>query len=172
MVCMKNILALSVLLFTMTHLSAQDGDGSLLKVGDKAPLFRVETIDGRVIDLAKTKDAVIMLTFFATWCGPCNLELPVLEKNVWNKYRNRKDFVLVVLGREHDKEALVKFAETKNLDLPFAPDVKREAFALYADKNIPRNVIIDKSGTIVWQSIGFDEDEFRKLEDKLAGLLK
>lgn len=159
-------------MIAMTLTYGQEGDGSLLKVGDKAPLFTATTIDGKVIDLTAMKNKVIMITFFATWCGPCNLELPVLEKNVWNKYRDNTNFVLVVMGREHDTQTLKDFAASKNLNLPFAPDVKREVFAKYAEKNIPRNVIIGKDGKIVWQSTGYTEEEFSKLEQTLANMLK
>ncbi|MDX9930190.1 MAG: TlpA disulfide reductase family protein [Bacteroidales bacterium] len=168
----KTLFILIAITFAMSTTSGQEGDGSLLKTGDTAPLFTAETIDGKVIDLAKEKGKVIMLTFFATWCGPCNLELPVLEKNVWNKYRDNEDFVLVVLGREHDRETLKEFSATKKLNLPFAPDIERKAFALYADKNIPRNVIIGRDGKIAYQSMGFDAEEFAKLEEKLASMLR
>ena len=163
---------LTLTLFAMTLTSGQEGDGSLLKVGDKAPQFTATTIDGKVVDLTAMKDKVVMVTFFATWCGPCNLELPVLEKNVWNKYKNNKNFVLVVLGREHDEKVLKEFAASKKLNLPFAPDMERAIFAKYAEKNIPRNVIIGRDGKIVYQSIGYTEEEFGKLEATLAGLLQ
>ncbi|MBE0676589.1 MAG: TlpA family protein disulfide reductase [Bacteroidales bacterium] len=168
----KLISVITLAMIAMTLTNGQEGDGSLLKVGDKAPLFTATTIDGKVIDLTTMKNKVIMITFFATWCGPCNLELPVLEKNVWNKYRDNSNFVLVVMGREHDAQTLKDFAASKNLNLPFAPDVKREVFAKYAEKNIPRNVIIGKDGKIAWQSTGYTEEEFSKLEQTLATLLK
>lgn len=170
---MKRISLLLVLIFAgMGLANSQEGDGSLLKVGDVAPQFTATTIDGKVIDLAKSKGKIVMVTFFATWCGPCNQELPVLEKNIWSKYKNNQNFVLVVLGREHDMKTVKEFSVTKNLNLPFAPDEKREVFAKYAEKNIPRNVIIGKDGKIAFQSVGYTEAEFKKMEDELAALLK
>jgi len=170
---MKQITLLLVLIFAgMGLANSQEGDGSLLKVGDTAPQFTATTIDGKIIDLAKSKGKIVMVTFFATWCGPCNQELPVLEKNIWNKYKNNENFVLVVLGREHDMKTVKDFSVTKNLNLPFAPDEKREVFAKYAEKNIPRNVIIGKDGKIAFQSVGYTEAEFKKMEDELASLLK
>jgi len=56
--------------------------------------------------------------------------------------------------------------------LPFAPDPERDIYSLFAEKTIPRNVIIDKNGKISFQSIGYTEGEFNKLEQHLADLLK
>jgi len=170
---MKRISVLLLLISAiMGNASSQDGDGSLLKVGDMAPQFSVTTIDGNVVDISKSKGKVVMINFFATWCGPCNQELPVLEKNIWNKYKDNKNFVLVIPGREHDTKTVKEFSETKNFKLPFAPDEKREIFAMYAEKNIPRTVIIGKDGKIVYQSVGYTEAEFKEMEELLANLLK
>lgn len=168
----KSLTAIVLTLCAMATVNAQGGNGSLLKVGDNAPLFTATTIDGKIVDLNKMKGKVIMLTFFATWCGPCNMELPVLEKNIWNKHRNNENFVLLVLGREHDEKVLKEFAASKGYNLPFTPDPKREVFSKYAEISIPRNVIIGKDGRIAWQSIGYTETEFREMEEFLAGLLK
>lgn len=160
------------MLIAMATISAQEGDGTILKKGDKAHLFKATTIDGKVIDLNQMKGKVIMVMFFATWCGPCNMELPVLEKNIWNKYRDNKDFVLLVMGREHDETALKEFAKNKNFNLPFAPDINREVYSKYAEKTIPRNYIIGKDGIIAYNAIGYTEADFKKMEEFLAGLLK
>ena len=143
-----------------------------VKVGDKAPDFVCKTIEGTTIDSKELKGKVIMVNFFATWCPPCKKELPVLQKNIAEKYKSNPDFVLVVLGREHNMDEMIKYASETGLKLPFAPDIERKIFSLYAEASIPRNVIIDKNGKISYQSIGYTEDEFKKLEDHLASLLK
>lgn len=172
---MKKIIAVLMLMAGITlsaNAQEQEGDGTINKVGDKAPEFVCNTIDGRSIDSKKLRGKVIMVNFFATWCPPCKKELPVLQKNVAEKYADNKDFVLVVLGREHNMDEMNKYAEETGLKLPFAPDVERKIFSMYASLSIPRNVIIDKKGNISYQSIGYTEEEFKKLEDHLAGLLK
>ncbi|MBM3420095.1 MAG: TlpA family protein disulfide reductase [Bacteroidetes bacterium] len=168
----KVFAAITLMLIAMATITAQEGDGTILKKGDKAHLFKATTIDGTVVDLNQMKGKVVMVMFFATWCGPCNLELPVLEKNIWNKYRDNKDFVLLVMGREHDVAALKAFAVTKKLNLPFAPDLNREVFSKYAEKTIPRNYIINKDGIIEYSSIGYTPNDFKMMEDYLAWMLK
>ena len=113
-----------------------------------------------------------MLNFFATWCGPCNSELPVMQNNIWDKYKDRPDFILVILGREHNEQEVRDFVENKHFTMPFAPDPNREIFKLYATQNIPRNVVIGKDGRILFQSMGYTEEEFKKLETFLSQELK
>lgn len=170
---MKRIITGILLMAGMTlSMTAQEGDGTINKVGDKAPDFVCTTIDGKTIDTKEMRGKVIMINFFATWCPPCKKELPVLQKNVAEKYAGNKNFVLVVLGREHNMDEMNKYAEETGLKLPFAPDVERKIYSLYANVTIPRNVIIDKKGNISYQAIGYSEEEFKKIEDHLAGLLK
>ncbi|MBS0010746.1 MAG: thioredoxin family protein, partial [Bacteroidales bacterium] len=99
-------------------------------------------------------------------------ELPALEKNVMDRYRDNPDFVLVVLGREHTMDEMKDYARNTGLKLPFAPDEGRKIFSKYATQSIPRNVIIGKDGKIAVQSIGYTESEFARLEKKLASLLQ
>jgi peroxiredoxin len=136
-----------------------------------APAFRCKTIDGKSIDVNKLRGKVIMVNFFATWCPPCNLELPSLQKKIWDKYRNNQKFVLIILGREHTEAEVRDFVTRKNFTMPFAADQKREIFSLYATQNIPRNVIIGKDGKILYQGTGYSEEEFSKIEKLLADQL-
>jgi peroxiredoxin len=168
---MKNLLLLLLsILFSFTSM-AQD-EFTLVKKGQQAPDFTYETADGKTIKLSDLKGKVVWLTFFATWCGPCRKELPHLEKQVYEKYKNSSDFVLLVIGREHSREELNKFIKDTGHQLPFVPDTKREIFSKYASQNIPRNFIIDKSGKIVVASTGFNEEEFEGYIRTLNNLTK
>jgi peroxiredoxin len=153
---------------TITILSAQADSTSLTKIGDIAPGFSCRTIDGKTFDISKLKGKVIMINFFATWCGPCNLELPVLQNNIWNKYRKNPDFALIIVGRQHSEQEVRDFVTQKKFTMPFAADPDRGIFKLYATQNIPRNIIIGKDGRIIFQNMGYGPEEFKKLEDFLA----
>jgi len=170
---MKRVItSLSLLMIIMTAINAQKDESTLTEVGQVAPAFECETVDGHIINTTKMKGKVIWVNFFATWCPPCKRELPVLQENVMNKYKDNPDFELVVLGREHTMDEMKKYAKDTDLKLPFAPDEGRKIFDMYANSSIPRNVIIGKDGKIAIQSIGFTESEFAKLEEELSELLK
>src|SRR5262245_61818932 len=117
---------------------------TLVKVGEKAPDFTCKPISGEEFSLGKQQGSVVLVNFFATWCGPCLAELPHLEKEILKKYGDRKDFKLVVIGREHTTAELEKFAKEKSISLSLAPDPKREIYGKYADKYIPRNFVVGK----------------------------
>ncbi|WP_430810526.1 MULTISPECIES: peroxiredoxin family protein [unclassified Carboxylicivirga] len=137
-----------------------------VKVGEVAPSFTVMTPDGKLSN-ADLKGKVVLINFFATWCPPCVKELPVLQQQVWEKYKDHNDFVLLVIGREHSVDELRAFAEKRNLDLPFCPDEKREIFNLFASESIPRNYIIDRAGKVVYASKGYSVKEFEIMKEAL-----
>lgn len=161
----QRILAFATaMLLTMAVARGQQESYDLVKVGDNAPQFTCKTIDGKTIETARLQGKIILINFFATWCGPCNQELPVLQKNVWDKYKDNPDFVLIILGREHSEKEVRDFVTSKKFTMPFAPDPKREIFSKYASQSIPRNIIIGRDGKIIFQSIGYTPEEFRTLE--------
>jgi peroxiredoxin len=143
---------------------------ALVKVGQVPPDFTVTTLDGRIFNPAGARGSVVLLNFFATWCTACKMELPELQKNVWEPFRNR-GLVVLCIGREHSREELEKFRKENGYTLDFAPDPKREIFKEFAARNIPRNILIGKDGTIIHQSLGYNPEEFKTLIDKTARAL-
>jgi len=129
---------------------------------DIAPLFTATTLDGKEISIEKLKGKVILINYFATWCGPCLKEMPYIESEIYKKIDD-EDFVLVCIGREHTAEELVKFKEEKGFDLPIAPDPKREIYSKYAKMMIPRNFVIGRDGKVIYQHIGFEMEEFENM---------
>lgn len=168
----KFIFFLLISISFIMETGAQQDTTALTKQGEKAPAFSCKFIDGKGFDLNKLHGKIVMINFFATWCPGCNLELPALQKDVWEKYRDNPGFVLIVIGREHTDQELSDFAKSKNLTLPFAADPKREIYNLYATKYIPRNIVIDRDGKILYQESGFTATEFAEIEKLIADSLK
>jgi peroxiredoxin len=170
---MRRVLMFVIISFFMVIESeAQKDTTANTKPGDKAPVFTCKTLDGRTLDISKLGGKIIMINFFATWCPGCNLELPELQKTIWEKYKNNPGFVLIVIGREHTEKELADFAGSRNYSLPFAADPKREIYDLYASKYIPRNILIDREGKIIYQNSGFTVKELEEIEKLIANNLK
>jgi len=168
----KEILLLIICFALITITSAQSDTTTITRVGDRAPAFTCRTIDGKTIDISKLQGKIVMINFFATWCGPCLQELPVLQKNIWDKYKTNDNFQLIILGRQHTEAEVRKFVDSRKFTMPFAPDPERKIYSLYATQFIPRNVIIGKDGRIIFQSMGYTPEEFKKIEDLLTEQLK
>ncbi|MCK3685481.1 TlpA disulfide reductase family protein [Maribellus sp. YY47] len=167
---MKRLFLICSLVLFTTALFAQD-EFTLAKQGEKAPDFTYEAAPGKSVKLSDLKGKVVWINFFATWCPPCRQELPRLQKEVFDKYKDNNDFVLIILGREHSWDELNKFKADQKFTMPFSPDPGRKIFSVYARQNIPRNFIVDKNGNIAYSSIGFNEEDFAKIKSTVSGLL-
>jgi len=132
---------------------------TLTEVGQKAPDFTVPTIFGSPFKLSDHRGKVVLVNWFATWCLPCVEEMPHLQKEVWEKFRG-PDFMMVSIAREGTLQVVRPFVLKNELTWPIALDVTREAYAKYADAYIPRTQVIDREGTIIFQSQGYVKEEF------------
>ena len=171
---MRTKFALLVLMAFMMLASkafaADEESSTLTKVGDAVPKFTIQTLDGQTLTPDSLKGKVVLINFFATWCGPCNEEMPYLQK--LSEQIKDKRFVMVSVGREHQPEEVKKFAQEKKLTFGFAADPKRDVYKLFATQFIPRNYVIDSSGKIAFQSVGFTEEELRQMTQAIKKSLE
>ena len=150
---------------------ANEDASTLTKVGDAVPAFTIETTAGQKLTPESLKGKVVLLNFFATWCGPCVGEMPHLQK-LHEQFKDNDKFVMVSVGREHQPDEVKQFAEKQKLTFPVAADPKRETYGLFAKQYIPRNYVIDGEGKIIFQSVGFSEEEFKEMTKKIEKALE
>ncbi len=150
------------ILFPLASMAQQDAT-TLTKVGDQVPQFSFEIEKGKTVNINDYKGKLVLINLFATWCPPCNLELPLVQKQIWEKHLQDPKFAFFVFGREEGWEKVTPFKEKKGFTFPILPDLNRGIFSKFATQSIPRNIIIDESGKIIYQSIGFEQKEFDKM---------
>lgn len=145
----------------------------IVKVGDVAPDFTLELIDGSKFTLSEHRGKIIMLQFTAGWCGICRKEMPFIESEIWQRHKDNSNFVLVGIDREETKEEIIPFVEKVGTTYPIAMDINADVFSSYALRNsgITRNVLIDRDGKIVMLTRKFEEAEFKALVDKIDSML-
>lgn len=114
--------------------------------------MKFTAVDGREVDLAKLRGKVVLIDFWATWCGPCKAELPNV-KAVYDKYHDRGfEVVAISLDKAADKQKLIDYCREHALPWPQFFDGKfwQNEFAVkYAVKAIPAMFLLDQQGKVV-----------------------
>jgi len=148
--------------------------GYVVKIGQQIPDFTMTTTDGKSVRMADLKGKVVMLQFTASWCSVCWKEMPHIESDIWKKYKSNPNFALYGIDLDEPKDIVEKFAKQIPVTYPLALDPKGEIFYQFAEKNagVTRNVIVDKTGKIVFMTRLYKEDEFQEMKKVISGLLK
>lgn len=130
--------------------------------------FTLDQFEGSKVSLAEQKGKVVLVDFWATWCGPCRAAIPNLVR-MYNEY---KDQGLVVLGisLDQEKDALPKFIKDYNITYPILYGNQQIARA-YEVQSIPTLVIFDKKGKIAFREVGFSDENITTLEQKIKDAL-
>ncbi len=148
--------------------------GYIVKIGQQVPDFLMELTNGKTVEMSDLKGKVVMLQFTASWCSVCRKEMPHIEADIWKKHKNNKNFALYGIDLDEPKDIVEKFAKQIPVTYPLALDPKGGIFYRFAEKGagVTRNVIIDKTGKIVYMTRLYKEEEFAEMKSVIADLLK
>jgi peroxiredoxin len=167
------ILCYSITACSQTADTLPDSRGYMVRLGDTAPDFTIQFTDGSPSKkLSEMKGKVVMLQFTASWCGVCIQEMPHIENEIWQVFKY-KGLQVFGVDRKENKEQVIKFVEKTKVSYPLIMDESGEIFKLYAHPNagVTRNVLIDKSGKIVFMTRLYEDEEFGKLVKKIKDIL-
>jgi len=127
-----------------------------------APDFQLSERGGTApISLGQFKGQVVMLNFWASWCGPCREEMPILE-SIQRKYKPL-GFTMLGVNVEPDAKAAEAFLKETPVSFPIAYDPQSKVSKLYDVEGMPSTVIVDRKGTIRFVHRGYkpgDENEY------------
>ena len=123
-----------------------------LGTGSQAPLFELESADGEMVGLEDYRGQVVLLNFWATWCAPCRIEMPLLQST----FESFKDQGLVILGIDFDEPAdlVDAFGDELGLTFPLLLDPGGKVQQQYKVRGYPTTVILDREGRIQSYHIG------------------
>ena len=156
---------------------------SQIKVGDDAPTFFVRDLTEQNFFFSDTltQGKPTVLSFFATWCGPCRLEMPVLD-TLSQSYSDINFYLVDVSGltqgkskMKEDPEKVKKMVNDLGVNLKVLMDKYGKVAEKYGVKSLPRLVVIDAKSTVHYIHDGYapgDENKLKEVLDKLTDAKK
>ncbi|HLH04477.1 MAG TPA: redoxin domain-containing protein [Bryobacteraceae bacterium] len=132
-------------------------EGRWEKPDKELPAFELADLAGKTWKLKSLEGQKVLINVWATWCGPCQAELPQLQK-LYEQTKDRTDIRILTLNFDEDIGLIEPFVKKKGFTFPVLP-----AYSLLANRvdvnSIPRNWLIDANGKWQWEQIGFDSSE-------------
>lgn len=120
-----------------------------VKIGSAAPDFTLKTVIGDTVTLSSLKGKKVLLNFWATWCPPCQEEMPALE-NIYKKYKGEGIEIIAVnatVGKETE-EKVKQFIDVHQLTFPVPLDTDGEVVQMYGIYGMPTSYFIDENGVV------------------------
>jgi peroxiredoxin len=138
--------------------------------GQKAPDFALKSSTGENLRLSEFRGDVVMINFWATWCGPCRQEMPLLDE-LYNRYQ-RVGFNLLGVNIDDDSRRAMQMAEELGIDFPVLFDATKEVSRLYEVEAMPVTVLVDREGTVRYVHHGYKPGYEDMYLDQIRSLLR
>jgi DsbE subfamily thiol:disulfide oxidoreductase len=134
-----------------------------LPVGSVAPAFQLPALDGKgaLVSVASLRGKVVLLNFWASWCGPCRKEMPILEQI--NHQYGKRGVVVVGVNVEPDRSAALDWLKETPVSFPVLSDTDSHVSAAYHVEGMPNTVILDRKGNVRYvhrSYVAGTEDEY------------
>jgi peroxiredoxin len=167
------ILPCCALAFWLAGASLLPGANSIADAGEAggaAPTFNLNDLAGQASSLTQYKGQVVMVNFWATWCGPCQQEMPLLDQ----MYKKYKPAGFVLLGVNVDKEApaVKELLARKPVSFPVLLDPTNAVSKTYHVDEMPSSVIIDRKGAIRYVHRGYKPGDENEYQDRIRQLIR
>ena len=135
-----------------------------------APQFVLPAKGGSQLNLAQYKGQVVMINFWASWCGPCRQEMPLLE-DIYKKY-NKLGFTLIGVNVEPDSKAADDWLKQTPVSFPILYDKESKVSKLYDVSGMPSTVIIDRKGNLRVLHHGYKPGDENEYLDSIRSLIR
>jgi len=146
------------------------GSADTLRAGAPAPTFALNSSAGKSVSLTDLKGQVVLVNFWASWCGPCRKEMPILEQ--LNKQYRTKGVTLVGVNVEPDSAAAVNWLKATPVSFPILFDTDSRVSKLYQVEGMPNTVILDRKGNVRYIHRGYQPGAENEYLDQIRTLIR
>ena len=161
------LLAVGVFLILSKYLREDTPSRGGSAIGRRAPDFQLKDLGGHDVSLEQFKGKIVMLDFWATWCGPCRMTMPLLEEL---QQEHPNDFTLLAVNVGEPPDQVAPFVQSRRIQAPVLLDVDGMTGNAYGSESIPMQVLIDQKGIIRHIQQGYYESMKDDLWAEIAKL--
>ena len=148
----------------------QGAEAAGVDAGKPAPDFVLAARDGNKVRLADLKGEVVMINFWASWCGPCRQEMPLLAQ-LQAKYEPL-GFTLLGVNVEPDSRAAIAWLKDVPVSFPILFDTANEVAGRFGVEGMPSTVFVDRNGNVRYVHRGYKPGDESKYADMIRSLVK
>ena len=162
-----------MLCFSCNNKYKEINRGYSVKVGDQAPKIDLELLDGQSLTNENLIGKIVVIQFTASWCSICIKEMPHLEKEVWQKFKD-DEFILIGVDLKEELDVVKRLIQETEVTYPFAIDNDGSFFESFTNPGagVTRNIVIDKTGKISFLTRLYNPKEFQEMIEHIEMLLK
>ena len=135
-----------------------------------APSFSLPSRDGGVVSLSQFRGQVVMINFWASWCGPCRQEMPLLDKIY--KHYSKLGFSLIGVNVEPDRKSAEEWLQHTPVTFPVLFDTQSVVSKLYGVPGMPTTVFIDRRGNVRMLHQGYNPGDENQYLDEIRALVR
>jgi peroxiredoxin len=141
-----------------------------LQTGAPAPTFQLNSNAGKPVALADLKGQIVLLNFWASWCGPCRQEMPILEQ--LNRQYHAKGVTLLGVNVEPDSAAAIDWLKATPVTFPILFDTDSKVSKLYEVEGMPNTVIVDRKGMVRYIHRGYNAGAENEYLNQIRSLIR
>jgi thiol-disulfide isomerase/thioredoxin len=138
-------------------------------VGKPAPDFALRSLKGPSVRLSEYLGEVVIINFWATWCGPCRQEMPLLDE-LYGKYQ-LAGLIMLSVNIDENAEPAIEMAQTLEVSYPVLFDARKEVSRAFEVSAMPVTVLVDRAGVVRYVSEGYKPGYEKRYTEKLRELL-
>jgi len=145
-------------------------EGFAVSLREEAPDFTLKSLEGSNLRLEEYRGQVVLINFWASWCGPCRQEMPVLDR-LHHRYEDT-GFAVLGVNVEGDPEMAREIVDKTHVTFPILLDDGQKVSELYSLEAMPSTVVIDRDGVIRYIHHGYKPGDEAKYVEVIKELIK